>query len=108
MSLLRRSHCTEHDLAALLDDELTLPQRVAVERHLATCAGCAALLTRLEHALEALVIELGLDQAEIEPPPAHWRVRTGVRVAGAGVLAGSVGALVVAGLLVRRLRHDAS
>ncbi len=106
MRLLRRIHCSEDELVALLDGELSLPERLAVERHLADCERCARLAGRIEKALCALAAELAVDPAAGEPAAApQWRLRPAVRVAGAGVLAGSVGALVVAGL-IRRHQHQ--
>jgi anti-sigma factor RsiW len=104
MRLLPRPHTAEEDLVALLDGEVTLPERVTLERHLGGCERCAGLLARHERARRALAMELAVDPLETQAAPQHWRLRAGATAAGAGVLAGSVGALLVAGLLVRR-RH---
>lgn len=100
MRLLLR-HAAEEDLVALLDGELPLPERTAVERHVAACARCTELLSRHERARQALAAELA---REPEPslPALQWRLRPAATAAGAGVLTASIGALVVAGLLMRR------
>lgn len=99
MSPLLHRHPPEEDLVALLDRELPPAERRALEQHLAACARCADLSARLDRALAALRMQLALDAVEQEAALA-WRLRPGVPV-----LAGSVGALVLAGLLVRRYRR---
>jgi anti-sigma factor RsiW len=102
MPLLPRLHPADEDLVALVDGELTLPERVAVERHLAGCVRCAGTLARIERALQALAAELAHEPVSETAPAAAWRLNPAVPIAGAGVLAGSVGALLVAGMLMRR------
>ena len=103
MAPLFRLHCSEDRLVALLDGELTLPDRLAVERHLGGCPRCAGLLARHEQCRVALAAELAHDAPVSVATEVHLNVR--VAATGAGVLAGSVGALVVAGLLVQRHRR---
>lgn len=102
MRLLPPRHLPEEDLVALLDGELPLPERVALERHLAGCARCLDLRARLERALAMLAAELAETPAPAEAAAPEWRLRPAVGLAGAGVLAGSVGALVLASMLMRR------
>src|SRR4051794_36480348 len=105
MRLLRGSHLMDETVVALLDGELTLPERVDAERHLHGCPRCTDQMERHGRALRALAAALALDalQAEVTTNPApHWHLRPGVGAAGAGVLAGAVGALMVAGMLARR------
>jgi|GEM_PF-3142829 anti-sigma factor RsiW len=108
MRLLSRRHLTDEQIVALLDGELTPGERTAAEHHLMACARCADLLARQERANRALAVELAADLA-VGPPTeeaaVRWRLRPAVGAAGAGMLAGAVGALMVAGLLVRRHRR---
>lgn len=106
MRLLSRAHYAEYDLVALLDGELPLPERVAVERHLSSCERCAGLVERLQRAFRALAVELAAEPitADQESEP-NRRLHPAVRVAGASFLAGSLGALVVAGMILRRHQH---
>ena len=106
MRLLPQRHLPEEDLVALRDGELPLPDRVTTERHLAGCTHCATRMTHLERAFAALAAELAIDPAGRNEQALQWRLRPAVG-AGAGVLAGSVGALLVAGVLVRRHRRAA-
>lgn len=108
MPLLPRRHPAEEELVALLDGELGLPERAAVERHLTGCMRCSRQRMRLDAALRALAAELATDVAAVAEPAPEWRLRPAVRVAGAGVLAGSVGALLVAGLVRRRQQRRAA
>jgi anti-sigma factor RsiW len=100
-------HTTEEALVALLDGELPLPERVSVERHLAACTRCSDLLARQEQAQRALGAELAADRQAVEQS-LHWRLRPAAKAAGASVLAGSVGALVLAGMLLRRHQRRGS
>ena len=106
MRLLPQRHPSEEDLVALHDGELPLPERVTAERHLAGCAHCNTRTAHLERAFAALAAELATDPAARNEQALQWRLRPAVG-AGAGVLAGSVGALLVAGFLVRRHRRAA-
>ena len=101
MGLTTRQHCSEDTLVALLDGELPEPARDEAEQHLAICLRCSDLLARVDQSLRALAAEVATDPAVAQEAP-RYTVRPAVRAAGAGMLAGSVGALVVAGLLVRR------
>jgi anti-sigma factor RsiW len=108
MRLLFRRHLADELIVALLDGELSPEERTAAEHHLAACAHCADLLARQERANRALAIELAADLAAGAPAEevgVRWRIRPAVGAAGAGVLAGAVGALMVAGLLARRHRR---
>jgi anti-sigma factor RsiW len=96
-----RAHTAEEDIIALMDRELPLPERVSAERHMAGCERCADLYARNERARRALAFELAVDPAP-EAAALQWRLRPAATAAGAGVLTASIGALVVAGLLVRR------
>jgi anti-sigma factor RsiW len=104
MRLGFRTHPVEEDIIALLDGELPLPERVTVERHLAGCERCADLYARNERARRALAFELAVDP-ETNPAALHWKLHPAATAAGAGVLTASIGALVVAGLLMRRHSH---
>ena len=109
MSGQRGEHLSDGSIVALLDGELLLPERVTAERHLSDCERCADLLTRQRAAERALAWLLQDDEPLVDEPltsPSRWELRPVVRVAGASVLAGAAtGALVVAGLLLRRGRR---
>jgi hypothetical protein len=75
-------HLDEGTLQALLDGELTAPDRAAAEAHLAACAECAGEL----RALSALEERLGalLGQADHPAPVAQAQMRFRSRRAAAG------------------------
>ena len=104
MRLLPQRHPPEEDLVALRDGELLLPERVTTQRHVTGCARCQDRMTHLERVFAALAAELATDPAGRTEQVLHWRLRPAVG-AGAGVLAGSLGALLVATFLVRRHRR---
>jgi len=105
MRLFRSPHLLDETVVALLDGELALPERVDAERHLQGCARCTDLRERQERAMRALAAALTLEtlrpQLGAEPSP-HWQLRPAVGAAGAGVLAGAAGVLVIAGVLALR------
>jgi anti-sigma factor RsiW len=101
MRLGLRAHTAEEDIIALMDGELPLPERVAVERHMAACDRCADIYARNERARRALAFELAVDP-ETGAAALQWKLRPAATAAGAGVLTASIGALVVAGFLMRR------
>lgn len=103
-------HPDEETLIALLDHELDGAERAAVDSHITTCSHCEEVLTRQERANRALAGVLAADLPAVghaDSIPVRWRVRPGVGAAGAGVLAGAAGALIVVGLLTRRRRSVA-
>lgn len=106
--VFRASHPDEESLIALLDHELAPNVHAQIHDHVAACAQCEELLARQERANRALASVLAADLPETarneEAVPVRWRVRPGVGAAGAGVLAGAAGALIVVGLLSRRRR----
>ncbi len=77
-----KKHVDEGTLQALLDGELSAPDRQAAEAHLAACAECAAEL----RALSALEERLGalLGQADHPAPVAQAQMRFRARRAAAG------------------------
>lgn len=105
MSWIDRHHGREADLIAWIDGELGQGERAALERHLATCHRCTELRARQQRAQLALARELAGDAADVTIR--YSGVRAGAVGAGAGVLAGSLGAVLVAGLVLRRRRRGA-
>lgn len=108
MRLLSRRHLPDETIVALLDGELTPEERTAAEQHFVACARCADVRARQERANRALALELAADLTSGAPAAeagVRWRIRPAVGAAGAGVLAGTVGVLMVAGLLARRHRR---
>ncbi len=99
MHLLPRLHPPDEELVALLDDNLPLPERVALERHLTACDRCRDLRERMDRALLALAAEIAVDPVESLDDLPRWRVRPAVPV---GML---FGALLVAGWMRHQQRR---
>lgn len=87
-------------LADLLHDRLSASAREDLERHVATCANCAAELDLLREVRAAAVappVDVGRIVAALPPrgqPAAWWRSGRLARLAAAAVVLGAVGSIV--------------
>jgi hypothetical protein len=97
-------HCGDSTLVALLDGELDRHEQTAARGHISACDACSTRLQQQTAANRAVIDLLTVELRGASSLVTHRRRLAGA-VAGAGLLAASVGAIVAAGIVVQRRRH---
>jgi anti-sigma factor RsiW len=100
-------HWRDETLVALLDGELDGATSAAASQHLTGCVRCTGRLDRQRTANAALAALVTEPESEAEAV-SQVRPRRGVALAGAGVVLGSAGAILVAGVLLYQRSHRAT